>query len=342
MEIQESIVHRIRKERHEKAELQPREDVLPIDDRLGKLINDVRDVFNRTSNRGYGIFQDEVLTYPFSGELGKYVDGNMTLAEFTQAVLPIIKREIDKAQLATGGYLFFTRYKEAGKDFLLVLILKLKPGTSIDEITLLLNETIRFDIDNLREAARINLSSWKNDEKRYVTFVKRGRDADKSATDYFRDFIGVTELSESSEQTKLLIEALHKYNEEKSFSVDKVRELRQRLHAYCAECTKEQKGISLDALSTRLDDQAPNDFSQFIIDQDIQLSDGFEPHAKVYRTLQRYRFKDTKLTLDFEASILGTRVVYDQATESIIIHDLPDDLKEKLKSVTKAPNAPPA
>lgn len=341
MEIQEAIVHRIRKERHVNAELQPRNDVLPIDERLTKLIESVREVFNRTSNRGYGAFQDAVLTYPFSGELKKYVDGEMTMPEFTSAVLPVIKREIDKATLSTGGYLFFTRYTEADKDFLLVLILKLKPGTSIDESTLLLNESIRFDIDNLREAARVNLSSWQEEEERYVTFVKRGRDADKSATDYFRDFLGVTELSESSQQTKMLIEALNKYNVVKELGADKFRDLRQRLHSYCAECTKEKKGISLIALSSRFDDQAPEDFSQFIIDQDIQLSDGFEPNAKVYRTLQRYRIKNTTLTLDFEESILGSRVVYDQVTESIIIRDLPEDLKARLKSVTAVENAPP-
>jgi nucleoid-associated protein len=333
MNIQEAIVHRFKKERHQPSLAYMRDEALPPEDNLNDLVIAIRDVFNRVTSRGYGAFQEDVIAFPFSAQLSDYLKQNSGILAFTHSLQVSYQRAIDGASLSTGGHLFFARYEENGQDFLFVISLKLKDGTGIDETTLSLTKTVNLDIDHLHEAARINLTAWKADAERYITFVKRrqGKDS-KSATDYFREFLGVTELTESSEQTKLLLQALRDYCEEKQFEPDRAREMRQRVHAYCVECTKEKKGISLGALSMRLNDQEPDDFSQFVISKEYPLGDGFEPDRQVYRGLQRYKIKDSKLTLDFEESILGSRIIFNEEDETLTIRDLPTDFKQRLKA----------
>ncbi|MGZ8221766.1 MAG: nucleoid-associated protein [Methylobacter sp.] len=334
MNIEEAIVHRFQKERHLPSVPFMRSEVLPPEDNLTELVEAIRGVFNRVTNRGYGAFQEDTIAFPFSAQLNDYVSHNRGLVTFTFALQASYQKCIDAAQLSTGGHLFFARYKENDQDFLFIISLKLKEGTGIDDATLTLKKTINFDIDHLHEAARINLTAWKKaDSERYITFVKRrqGKDS-KSATDYFREFLGVTELTESSEQTKILLNALRDYCSERRFDPDKTREMRKRVHAYCVECTKEKKGINLDALSIRINDQEPDDFSQFLISKEYPLGDGFEPNSRVYRSLRRYNIKDSKLTLDFEESILGSRIIFNEEDETLTIRDLPTDFKQRLKA----------
>ncbi|OHX36949.1 hypothetical protein BJL95_19835 [Methylomonas sp. LWB] len=342
MIIQEAIVHRFDKDRHKPSVAKMRDEVLPNEDNLQNLVGGIRDVFNRTMTRGYGAFKSEDVAYPFSDLLDKYLKDQQGLGVYTLGLKTCYQKAIDGASLATGGYLFFARYQENGQDFMFVVSLKLKAGTGIDDTTLTINKTVNFDIDHLHEAARINLTAWKAGNDRYVTFIKKRRSGEdsKSATDYFRDFLGVTELTESAEQTKLLLQVVRDYCEEKQFEVDKAREIRQRVHAYCVECTKEKKGISLDALSMRLDDQQPASFSEFVTSKDYPLGDGFEPNSRIYRGLRRHRIKDSKLTLDFEESILGSRVIYDDLTETLIIKDLPLEFKQRLKPTSTESDDP--
>jgi nucleoid-associated protein len=334
LNIQEAIVHRFNKERHNPSIAHMRNESLPFDENLMDLVTGIREVFNRTITRGYGAFHIDTVAFPFSSQLEKYIAEDQGLVLFTLALKTSYQKSIDSAQLSTGGFLFFAHYEEHGKEFLFIVSLKLKAGTGIDGDTLSISKTVNLDIDHLHEAARINLTDWKAGSERYITFVKRRRSGDnsKSATDYFREFLGVTELTESSEQTKLLIQALNDYCAENNLDPDRAREMRQRTHAYCVECKKEKKGISLNALSMRLNDQNPDDFIKFVTSKEYPLGDDFEPNSNVYRSLRRYRIKDSKLTLDFEESILGSRIFYDEADETLIIRDLPMELIERLKA----------
>ncbi len=333
MNIQEAIVHRFEKERHQPSVAHMRSAILPSDDGRNDLVTAIREVFNRTKARGYGAFKEDKVAFPFSAQLDEYITHSHSLVPFTFALQASYQKSIDAAQLSTGGYLFFASYEENGKDFMFVVSIKLKAGTGIDDTTLTISKTVNLDIDHLHEAARINLTDWKAGSERYITFVKRrqGKDS-KSATDYFREFLGVTELTESVEQTKLLLQVLRDYSEEKPLDAEKAREMRQRVHVYCVECTKEKKGINLEALSMRLNDQDPDDFVNFVIRKEYPLGDGFEPNSRVYRGLRRYNIKDPKLTLDFEESILGSRIIYNKEDETLTIRDLPLEFKQRLKA----------
>lgn len=341
MKIIEAIVHRFEKERHNPSSAYMRDTPLSIEQNLIDLVEGIRGVFNRNVSRGYGAFHENSIAYPFSGQLSEYLSAPGSIAPFTLGLQVSYQKSIDAAQLSTGGYLFFARYEEGEHDFMLVVSLKLRAGTGIDDDTLTINKTVNLDTEHLHEAARINLTAWKAGAERYLTFIKRQRgDKDKSATDYFREFLGVTEITESTEQTRLMIQAVQKYCGDRKVEPDVAREIRSRVHAYLVECNKEKKGVSLTALSMRLNDQIPDDFSTYLTENDIELSDGFEPNSRVYRALRRYRIKDPKLTLDFEESILGSRVVWEPGNKSLVIRDLPEELIARLEANEIKPDDP--
>src|SRR3546814_19827859 len=84
---------------------------------------------------------------------------------------------MERSRLANGGHALFLRYREPPNDFLLIAMLKLKPGAGIDEDTLELLPTLNIDLTLLNEAARINITRPQEGLVPYLTFIKGAKQA---------------------------------------------------------------------------------------------------------------------------------------------------------------------
>ena len=191
-----------------------------------------------------------------------------------------------------------------------------------------MNSTLNLDVDNLHEAARINIDNWKAKEGNYISFVKKSKDY----TGYFRDFIGCAEYVESKEQTTLLVQAIRDYCVEAKLPADEAQKLKAKAFDYFEEQTRDKKPVSLVALSMRFDDQNPKAFSEFLVKQDYEISDNFDPHKSTYKHLKRLGGKDADLTINFDRSLLGKRVKYDKKNKTLLVSDLPAALIQELDS----------
>lgn len=307
-----------------------RDDALALDQDTINLIESVRTAFNKISNRGYGAFNADQTAYPLSGEISNYLDKGIAI--FSRRLETMYKKILDSAQASTGGYLFFVKYIENNDDFLIIFSLNNRASSSVNDSDLTIKKSVTLDIEHLKEAARINLTSWKEGKDSYITFIKkRKNNTDTSSTNYFREFLGVTEITESKSLTQQLLRAVEEYCTKLGKTQEQKKQIKETLHQYCSDCTKSKKGVNLSSLSMLLNENSPDEFSDFINScQEYTISDDFEPHQPTYRTLKRYRIKDSNLTLDFDASIFGTRVIYDDEKNCIIITEIPSDLRSSL------------
>ena len=78
----------------------------------------------------------------------------------------------------------------------------------------------------------------------------------------------------------------------------------------------------------------PNEFLKFANSEEYSLSTGFEPHRDTIKRLRRIFGKDKKLALSFDTDLLGNRIIYNQNEESLLIRELPNDLKIQLDEMS--------
>jgi len=263
-----------------------------------------------------------------SRELGKYIDGTLDFMDFSLKAMDLLKVQMSKEAFATGGYILFCHYRLNQTNFILIMQLKIKPGTGIDDKTLDVMENINLDIDNLHEAARINIESWKKNEGKYISFVKKASNA--QPTKYFRDFIGCDEFEDAKEQTKELVLAIESYCKNLKLTQEEENTIKEKVFNYCEEKKKEGQQVSLQALATRINEQDPQAFIKYIDDTGLTVADAFDPIKDAYKHLRRIGGKDKDLTINFSRSLLGKRVVYDKSKGELTIRDLPADLKYEL------------
>jgi nucleoid-associated protein len=330
MEINEAIVHRMDKERQGKAVVTLRKDVLPKDGVLKSLVEKSRDAYNANPNRAVGVFQSNQLVYPFSKLLDTYLAKAIDLIAFSHQAMSILENHINGEPFATGGYAIFIDYEDDAKNrFFMVVILKLKGGVGINEADLALSENWNLDVDHLHEAARINVQNWKVAKGNYISFA-RTASTNKTFTQYFREFIGCTHFIESKAQTSLLVKTINNYCRDNALTPEASQVLKAKAFEYFEEQKKENKPISLAAISMRFDDAAPRAFTDYIAANDIEISDGFEPDKTSYKHLKRIGGKDTDMSISFDRALLGNTVRYNKNNKELTFLKLPSSLIAEL------------
>lgn len=149
MEIQEAILHYIFKEKHttgaNSATTQKRTTLLPTNECLNRTVEDILKIYGKSTN-GYGTFNANETVYRFPVLLRGYVlTTEDNFIAFTSQTTDLIAAKMGDEGFATGGYVLFLRYTNQGQSWLLVVMLKLKPGIGVNEQTLDLSDTLSFD-----------------------------------------------------------------------------------------------------------------------------------------------------------------------------------------------------
>lgn len=330
MQIHEAIIHHIEKERNEIAEpAATRSTRLPIDTRLITMVNDIMQIYSRTVS-GYGTFNPDRTVHTFPGLLSNYISQREDFIPFTQDVTRLIRSKMARLPLATGGYPLFLRFTNQGQDWVLIAMLKLKAGTGINQSTLDLSDTLSFDVSHLHEAVRININKWQHDEQPYLSFVKK-RAGNQDVSHYFLDALGCTDYTDSKINTVTVLEALTDYCEHGNLSPEQRNEARRRTYEYCEEKYNVGEPVNLASLSSRINDQQPDAFANFIRSGEYEVGETFEPNRTVYTRLKRIKGRVGNTNISFDVIDIQSGNIDLDSSNNLIIRNVPATLAAEIR-----------
>lgn len=334
MNIQEAIIHRIKKESGQSGDgstsIDERKTLLPIDELTQKAAEDIRVIYNKVSN-SFGTFNSDTINYPFPAQLQNYaVAASLDFIEFTVNVVTTIATKMRGEPFATGGYALFVRYTSNGQDWLLIAMLKLKPGTGIDEATMSLKETLNLDIDHLHEAARIDLTKWAAGTQPYLSFIKRGQ-GKHDVSLYFREALGCTEYTDSKHHTSLALEAVERFCDDQQLTADQRKDVRRKTYDYLEERRATDEPANIETMSAVIFGQEPRAFVDFVREKDMEINETFQPNRSVYIRLHRIKGKTGHVSVSFDVDDLNQgRVEYIQAENSLLIRNIPAQMASEI------------
>lgn len=348
MQIQEATIHQLIKAAQTSGEgsvtHHHRPTVLPIDPVLTTLCTDLLALYNSTVN-SYGTLGQDPTLHTFPLRLNEYTQGTDGFQAFTTASLSLIKKEMQDAIFANGGYALFLRYQHDNTDFLLVAMLKLKPGAGIDEQTLSLQPTLNIDLNLLHEAARINLTRLSSATEPYLSFIK-GKAKKGDVTEYFRTALACENFTNSSHHTDQLIKAADAFvaaradlpleNEKR----EERTQMRKRLYDCFANNTDE---VVLPTLAAAIMPSSPQDFLNFVRTgpqaAQYQINDSFKPHLPTYNKIRRITGKiGASVSVGFNVDdVQAQRVYYDPAIDGLVLKSPSEQLKQAISENAPTP-----
>ncbi|KGD72254.1 MULTISPECIES: nucleoid-associated protein YejK [Tatumella] len=329
LDIDQIVVHQLIKRGEDQLELVLRDSLLSATEAVAEMLEELHRVYS-AKNKAYGLFNEDS---ELAESLRECRNGNQDFLAFSRAATGRLRDELAKYPFADGGVVLFARYRYLATEYLLISVLNSQSSMRVNE-SLDISTTHYLDINHADIVARIDLTEWdtRPESSRYLTFL-RGRVGRKVA-DFFMDFLGAGVGLDTKAQNRSLLQAVDDYCDEASLDKKERQDYRQQVYTYCNQQLQAGEEITVQELSGELPSLGEKSFEDFTRQQDYSLEESFPADRGTLRQLTKFAGSGGGLTLNFDAMLLGERIFWDPATDTLTIKGTPPNLRDQLQRRT--------
>ena len=213
-----------------------------------------------------------------------------------------------------------------GADCLWVALLTEALGSTITD-SLDIVDSPHLDLAGLRVAGRIDLTGWQQGAERYISFLKGRGDV----ADYFKRFIGCDDVVIALKETQKLVRTLGDFADAQKLEPARRDELMERAHLYLDELGETRAPLNLERVAREVWPSEPDRLNDTLHGTTQALTSGFVPDRRALRPLIRFKASAQQWKIEFDRSSLRTGAVhYDKASDTLVLSDIPDQLRQML------------
>ncbi|UAY90400.1 nucleoid-associated protein YejK [Pectobacterium polaris] len=331
LDIAQIALHQLIKRDEQTLEMVLRDSLLPTNAAVEEMMAELHRVYS-AKNKAYGLFNEQS---ELADALRACRKGDEDFLSFSRAATGRLRDELAKYPFAEGGIVLFCQYRYLAVEYLLISVLNSCNSMRVNE-QLDISTTHYLDINHADIVARIDLTEWEvNPEStRYLTFLK-GR-VGRKVSDFFMDFLAASEGLDTKAQNRGLLKAVDEYCEEAQLDKNERQNYRQQVYSYCNEQLQSGEEIELASLSQELPPLGEKTFQQFSADQGYELEESFPADRGTLRQLTKFAGSGGGISLNFDALLLGERIFWDPATDTLTIKGTPPNLRDQLQRRTSS------
>ncbi|WP_226573855.1 nucleoid-associated protein YejK [Mangrovibacter yixingensis] len=333
LDIDQLALHQLIKRDEQNLELVLRDTLLEPAGVVVDMMAELHRVYSAKS-KAYGLFSPES---ELAVALQNCRKGEDDFLAFSRAATGRLRDELGKYPFADGGIVLFCQYRYLAVEYLLVAVLNNLSSMRVNE-QLDLSTTHYLDINHADIVARIDLTEWETnpESKRYLTFLK-GR-VGRKVSDFFMDFLGASEGLDTKAQNRGLLQAVEDYAAQGELDKGERQNVRQQVYTYCNEQLQSGEEIALSALAGEIPVLGEQNFQSFAETQGYELEETFPADRSTLKQLTKFAGSGGGLTINFDAMLLGERVFWDPATDTLTIKGTPPNLRDQLQRRTSGGN----
>jgi len=326
LDIQQIALHQLVKRDEQTLDVVLRDSLLPTNAAVEEMMAELHRVYSAKS-KAYGLFNEGS---ELADALRTCRNGDEDFLAFSRAATGRLRDELAKYPFASGGVVLFGQYRYLAVEYLLIAVLNSCNSTRVNE-ELDLSMTHYLDINHADIVARIDLTEWETNPQstRYLTFLK-GR-VGRKVSDFFMDFLAAAEGLDTKAQNRGLLQAVDDYCADAQLGKNERQSVRQQVYSYCNEQLQAGEEIALQELSKEIAPVGEKDFLQFSSEQGYQLEESFPADHGTLRQLTKFAGSGGGISLNFDAMLLGERIFWDPATDTLTIRGTPPNLRDQLQ-----------
>ncbi|NHI01272.1 nucleoid-associated protein YejK [Oceanimonas sp. MB9] len=327
LDIEHIIVHSLFVNEQGQVALARRDDELAAGPAVTELMGELHHIYNTKAGKVFGHFSDE--DTGFRDLVRRMEDQSLGFAAFSHQAAERLLAELNRLDMQEEGVLLFVRYQWLGAHYLLIALLDNKDSVTVTE-QLDVSRASYLDLGRMQLAARLDLTELQTrpESKRYFSFIK-GR-AGRKVSDFFLNFLSCVEGMDPKAQSQGLMKAVDEYCDARQLSQEEKLQSKATISKYCREQLKEGEELELRELSAELGADDDLDFYQFV-SEEYALEERFPVDRSALKGLTKYVGSGGGLTISFDQKLLGERIEYDAATDTLTIKGTPPNLKAQLQ-----------
>ncbi|MCK2183636.1 nucleoid-associated protein [Halomonas getboli] len=335
------ITHELRKDKHvsENVTVKPRSKPLAKTKLAQKLVDQLYEIYSSKPSKSFGYFNGKVEENRSQVYVKRYfVDRELDFKTFSVKMAHALAAEARRSSASTGGHVFVAQFSHAKKDYLLVAIIN-------DEYAIALNEEedrgdeleeVGFlNLKGLRFAGQINVTAWRNEEDRYLSFLKGTGDV----ADYFKRFLACDSSISNLNDTQSLTSVVEKFAstvkvDGEPLSDQQRDDFFKKVDEYCRAMADESLELHLEEFSNVVWPREPEALKTALAESETPISDGFVPNKRGLFGLVKFRGKSQHWILSFDREAIAAGNIQLLEDNSIKLSDVPPHLIESLRRET--------
>lgn len=293
-----------------------------------RLVEHLSALYAAKQSKGYGRFEEDETLYPLPRLLREYaLENTLSFVELSQKMMGQLTDLLREENIFDVGHVLFARAQHSESvDFLFVAIIGEAQSFTLNDNGELVEQAY-LDLDKLRVAGRIDLAAWRNDDGRYISFLK-GR-TDVAA--YFKRFLGCDDVVAALKETKKLIKGIEQFAETQQLEPQARDELYENAHRYLEDLGENSVPWDVDTVAATIAPQQTEALRSTLRDEQLGLREGCIPDRRAIRPLLRLKAAAQNWKLEFNRSGLRSGdVAYDRAHDTIVLANVPEDIKREL------------
>lgn len=292
-----------------------------------ELFGKLKRTFHIHAKKQYGYFDPDQGDTPLPKQLNGYYQKKVSFARMGQCIADCFKDQFDLIQSpeALEYYLWVVTEEVSTRNELYLFLLKHDETAQISG-QLTVEESYGIHPEKLQYAAKIDIKEWLSDHtKTYLSFLSLKTSS--PATVAFNNAIGFVEGINRAAQTEQFLNMVEQY----ANNLPDDKECRQRVVDYCLDQDRQGDPIEIQALSRHIDGEDPDAFMYYLADR---LE---EPPSELYtdrNSLKRYTRlygRDQNISISFSTAMVGSKIIYDERSETLTIRSIPKSLKSQLR-----------
>lgn len=318
------------------AHVEARAEELPESLLKQKLVDTLYTVYRSRHAKSHGKFNGDEEKAPSQKHAKAYLlHQKGDFCAFTKRMAELLCDKVE-GRSATSGHIFFAHIEGDGREFLLIAIVT-------DEIDIALSrkmdleEAQHLDLKGFRFAGRIDVTAWRENQERYVSFLK----GTKEVSNYFMVFLGCDTAIPNLADTQYLAKAIRDFASTATIggvpiNGEKRDEFLWRVDAHCRQMATNGEPLDIGSFCNELWPDEPEALKSAIVESNYPISDGFVLNKRGLQGLVRFSGKGEHWELKFDREALSNgKVEFDDAKDMITLHGVPADLKGRLQREEK-------
>ncbi|WP_101757663.1 nucleoid-associated protein [Oceanicoccus sp. KOV_DT_Chl] len=297
------------------------------------LFEQLKQSYQRSSQKQYGHFDREQTDNPVPGWLLEHLQGKTPFARNSQRLLEHLQQKMGANDEAFSAHIMIALETVMEQDQLYIFWINHVDANVIDS-NMDVGAARYIDSSKMQFGIRLFVEEWQEqDSQKYLSIItSRGN---KNLSDGFEGFIGFSSGIDIVEETSEFLHIVDEYAS--SLPSDKVSEYKGKILDYCVAQDKQGSPVVFEDISSELNEQEPSAFAQFV------TTNQQSPKSEIYTdrsSLKRYvRFfgRDKNMSISFSADMMGQDIIFDEASGTLTLKQIPKSLRQQLKQSKNAP-----
>jgi nucleoid-associated protein len=291
------------------------------------LFEQLKQSFQRSSQKQYGHFDKDLAENPLPGWLKDQQQGKSPFAKISHRMIEQLQQKLGGCDDAVSAHIMIALETVMDQDQLSIFWINHVEATHIDN-AMEVGSAQYIDGNKLQYAARIYIDEWlEEDSQKYLSIISsRGN---KNISDAFQGFVGFSTGVDLVEETGEFLTIVDQYAE--TLPEEKIQDYRGKILDYCVEQDKQGSPVVFEEISEQLNESQPKEFADFISTNQKQPKTEIYTDRNSLKRYVRYFGRDKNMSISFSSNLFGENIIYDEASGTLTIKEIPKSLKQQLK-----------